>query len=325
MAATVWKGQLTFGLVSIPVRLYRAARAEKVSFRQLHGTTGVADQEPEPEATVVEPIPIRPPQRVDANKVASETTHLPPPPPVVAPVRSTPTSGENAQPIPRSEIVKGYEYQPEQYVLVSDEELRRITPRTSGDIQILEFVHLREIDPVYFETSYYVAPDRAGEKPYALLYAALKKTGYVALAQIAMHRREHVAVIRAGDRGILMHTMFYAREVRKDQEFRADPAVVAIKELDLAVKLIEALATKFEPEKFKDKYREQVEALIAAKIQGREVASGMAEPTPLAPAADIMEALKRSLAAAKKPPMRAEEASSETKSEPCAKRQSRKR
>lgn len=318
MASTVWKGHLSFGLISIPVRLYRAARAEKVSFRQLHRTGPVEDQEPESEPPLTEPIPIRPSQRADSqtiHEVERETTHVTPEQPVVAPVRSTPTSAENAQPIPRSEIIKGYEYQPEQYVLVSDEELRRLTPRPSSDIQILEFVHLNEIDPVYFETSYYVAPDRAGEKPYALLYGALQKTGYVALAQIAMHRREHVAVIRAGDRGILMHTMFYANEVRKDQEFPADPAIVASKELDLAVKLIDALATKFEPEKFKDKYRDQVEALIAAKIQGREVASGRAERTAAAPIRDIMEALKESLAEVRKPPKQAEEVTADSKPE----------
>ncbi len=114
----------------------------------------------------------------------------------------------SAEPIPREEILKGSEYQPDQYVLVSKEELRSITPKTSNDIQILEFVHLREIDPVYLETSYYAEPESAGEKPYALLYRALRQTGYVALAQIAMHRREHVAIIRPGERGILMHTMY---------------------------------------------------------------------------------------------------------------------
>jgi DNA end-binding protein Ku len=328
VAATVWKGHLSFGLVSIPVRLYRAARAEKVSFRQLHRQAQSEDQEPSPESPVAEPIPIRPVQRAGAqaiHQVVSDAARVPPPQPVVAPVHSTPTSAENAQPIPRSEIVKGYEYQPEQYVLVSDEELQRIAPRTSSDIQILEFVHLREIDPVYFETSYYVAPNPAGEKPYALLYAALNKTGYVALAQIAMHRREHVAVIRAGDRGILMHTMFYANEVRKEQEFKVDPGIVAEKELDLAVRLIEVLATKFEPEKFKDKYREQVEALIAAKIQSRELASGPSQQAPPAPVADIMEALKKSLAAARKPPARAEEVTAESKPERGTRRQAKKR
>ena len=269
MASTIWKGQLSFGLVSIPVRLYRAARAEKVSFRQLHrrGTAQDPEREPEPDTLDIEPTPIRSSRREEVETVR-DIEHFPQVSsvPFVAPIRSTPTTGDSAQPIPRSEIVKGYEYQPEQYVLVSDDELRSITPRTSSDIQILEFVHLDEIDPVYFETSYYLAPDRAGEKPYSLLYTALRKAGYVALGQIAMHRREHVAVTRAGDRGILMHTMFYANEVRKEQEFKADAALVGDKELGLAVKLIEALATKFEPEKFRDKYREQVEALIAAKI-----------------------------------------------------------
>jgi DNA end-binding protein Ku len=112
-----------------------------------------------------------------------------------------------------------------------------------------------------------------------------------------------------------MHTMFYANEVRKEQEFKADAALVAGKELDLAVKLIEALAAKFEPEKFRDKYREQVEALIAAKIQGREVASGQPQAASAAPVVDIMEALKKSLAAARKPVGRAEEATGEAKSQ----------
>src|SRR5262249_1246229 len=160
---------------------------DKVSFRQLHRTAPAQYVEPEPEQgpSLAEPIPIRPAERADAHAIREVETAAAPvasPQPIVAPVHNTPTSGESAQPIPHSEIVKGYEYQPEQYVLVTDEELRRMMPRTSSDIQILEFVHLREIDPVYFETSYYVAPDRSGEKPYALLYAALKKTGYVALA-----------------------------------------------------------------------------------------------------------------------------------------------
>jgi DNA end-binding protein Ku len=244
MASTVWKGHLTFGLFSIPVRLYRAARAEKVSFRQLHRTAPTQDPQAEPDMLPSEPTPFRSSRRRDIetiHEVERQVSQIAQPTPSsVAPIRNTPTSAENAQPIPRAEIVKGYEYQPEQYVLVSDDELQRITPRTSSDIQILEVVQLSEIDPVYFETSYYVAPERAGEKPYSLLYAALRKTGYVALAQIAMHRREHIAVIRAGDRGILMHMMFYANEVRKEQEFKADEAQVADKELGLAVKLIEA-------------------------------------------------------------------------------------
>ena len=331
MAATVWKGHLSFGLVSIPVRLYRAARAEKVSFRQLHRRAPeVQPTFPESAFPRMEPTPIRASggeegkryARFDDDRRAPEATPGPArsrgedyprvSPSVVTPVRSLPASAEDA-PISREEILKGYEYQPDQYVLVSKEELRSITPKTSNDIQISEFVHLLEIDPVYLETSYYVEPEPGGEKPYALLYRALRQTGYVALAQIAMHRREHIAIIRPGERGILMHTMYYTNEVRKDQEFAADLALVAPRELDLAIKLIGALAGKFEPEKFRDKYREQVEALIAAKIEGRDVVAGEGLPAATAPVADIMDALKKSLAAARKPAARAETADSRTK------------
>ena len=154
MAATVWKGHLSVGLVSIPVRIYRAARAEKISFRQLHRASPAEPQELAPEPDAPEPIAARPSRSgaVSAiHQVEHEITLAAPTGPLLAPIRSTPTSAGDSQPIPRSEIVKGYEYQPEQYVLVSDEELRRITPRTASEIQIVEFVHLREIDPVYFE------------------------------------------------------------------------------------------------------------------------------------------------------------------------------
>jgi DNA end-binding protein Ku len=153
MASTVWKGHLSFGLVSIPVRLYRAAMAEKVSCRQLHSTAPTQHAEAQPDMLPIGPAPIRSTRRGDSEAIheverkASEIAQ--PAPPSVAPIRNTPTSAENAQPIPHTEIVKGYEYQPEQYVLVSNDELRRITPPTSSDIQILEFVHLGEIDPVY--------------------------------------------------------------------------------------------------------------------------------------------------------------------------------
>jgi DNA end-binding protein Ku len=312
MGATVWKGHVTFGLVSIPVRLYKAARAEKVSFRQLHRRAPpdlrATDEATEPEPVRASRVPEIEPARGVEYSSSDDTADE-----FVAPVRNTLTSADDARPIARADIVKGFEYQPDRYVVVRDEELRSLAPKTSSDIQILEFVHLNEIDPVYFETSYYVAPDQGGEKPYALLHAALRKAGYVALGRIAMHRREHVAVIRPGERGILLHTMFYSNEVRNDQEFRADPQLVAEKELALALKLIDALAEKFDPEKFKDKYREQVEALIAAKIQGREVVAGAAQAAQIAPVVDIMDALKKSLAAARKPAQRAEASSAKAK------------
>jgi DNA end-binding protein Ku len=308
MPATVWKGHLSFGLVSIPVRLQKAARAEKIKFRQLH-RRAPAIEPPEPQLSLPGLVSIRSRRQEDAAPAPTFADELPQAwrESVVQPVRHAATAGDDARPVPQAEIVKGYEYEPDRYVLVDDNELKSITPKTSRDIQILEFVQFGEIDPVYLETSYYMTPEPEGEKPYALLYEALRRTGYSALAQIAMHRREHVAIIRAGMRGIVMHTMFYTNEVRRDQEFLADPELVAQKELALAIKLVEALADKFQPEKYADRFQEHVQALIAAKIRGREVVSGEAHPAEAAPVIDIMDALKRSLEAARKPVAKAEE------------------
>lgn len=314
MPATVWKGHLSFGLVSIPVRLHKAARAEKIKFRQLH-RRAPAMEAPEPQLSLPGPVSIRSRRQEDAAPTPAFPDELPATrrESVVQPVWHAATTGDDMQPIPQAEIVRGYEYEPDRYVLVDEDELTSITPKTSRDIQILEFVQFGEIDPVYLETSYYMAPEPEGEKPYALLYEALRRSGYSALAQIAMHRREHVAILRAGMRGIVMHTMFYTKEVRRDEEFLADPELVAQKELDLAIKLVEALADKFQPEKYADRFQEHVQALIAAKIQGREVVSGETQPTESAPAIDIMDALKKSLEAARKPVAKAEESMPQAK------------
>jgi DNA end-binding protein Ku len=150
------------------------------------------------------------------------------------------------------------------------------------------------------ESSYYVAPDEAGEKPYSLLFEGLKRTGYVALAKVAMHNREHIVILRPGVKGIILHTMYYADEVRKVEEFRTDSTLVKDKELALATTLIESLAAPFEPEKYKDGYRENLMTMIKAKVEGRELVEAP-EAEKLAPVVDIMEALKMSLAQAKKP------------------------
>lgn len=311
MPSTVWKGQLSFGLVSIPVRIYKAARAEKIRFRQLHRRvepdvlppTGVSRGGPrDSEAAGPQLVPRAAPDQTGASTSVER-------PSVVTPIHHAAMTEEHPAPIPAREISKGYEYEPDRYALIEAEDLRSITPKTSRDIEILEFVHFTEIDSVYLETSYYVAPDPGGEKPYALLYQALQKTGYAALAQIAMHRREHVAIIRAGRRGLILHTMFYSDEVRNNDEYRADAALVMSKELDLATKLVAALAGKFEPDKYRDRYREQLQAIISAKIQGRDVAAAAEVPAERQPVVDIMEALKKSLAAARKPVAKAETAS----------------
>ncbi len=256
MAATVWKGHLTFGLVSLPVKLVTAARAETISFNQLH--------------------------KHDNSRVKMKIF----------------CAAEDKE-ISRAEIVKGYEYEKDRYVVVEDEEVKKMAPKTARVMEILEFVKEQEVDPVYYESSYYMAPEDAGEKPYALLFESLKRSGYVAVAKIAMHNREHIVVLRPSGQGITLHTMYFEDEIRKTEAFRTDSSTVKEKELGMAMMLVEALAAKFEPSKYKDNYRENLRAMIEAKIAGQEVvAPAEAQQVKVI---DIMDALKASLAALKKP------------------------
>jgi len=266
MASTIWKGHLTFGLVSFPVKVYTAARSESISFNQLHKTD---------------------------NSRIKQVIYC---------------QAED-KPIPRNEIVKGYQYEKDRYVVLEDEEIKKAAPKSSKVMELQEFVKSQEVDPVYLESSYYLAPDDAGERPYALLMQALRKSGYVGIAKVTMHNREHVVILRPGSKGIVMHTMYYADEVRQADEFRADTSVVKEKELDLAMNLVESLAADFEPEKYKDTYREHLETAIQAKLKGEEVVE---PPAPqMAKVIDIMDALKQSLAMAKKPPVSVKEAEAE--------------
>jgi DNA end-binding protein Ku len=267
MASTVWKGHLTFGLVSFPVRLYSAARSESISFNQLH--------------------------KADGSRI-----------------KQVIYCQAEDKPIPRSEIVKGFEYEKDRYVVIEDEEVKKVAPATAKVMEILEFVKADQVDPIYMETSYYLAPDEAGEKPYALLFDALKKTGYFGVAKISMHNREHIVILRPGKNGVLLHTMYFSHEIRQVDEFRTDLNLVKEKELALAMSLIEALVAEFEPDKYKDSYRDNLLQMIEAKKQGQEV---MATPEPKeAKVVDIMEALKASLAMAKKPMASATTAESDT-------------
>jgi DNA end-binding protein Ku len=258
MAATIWKGHLTFALVSLPVKLTTAARGESVSFNQLH--------------------------KSDNSRVKMVTF----------------CQAED-KPVSRSELVKGYEYEKDKYVVIEEEEIKKVAPKSAKTMEILEFVKSSEIDPVYFESSYYLSPDGAGEKPYALLFKALEKTGYAGLARVTMHNREHIVILRPAKYGILMHTMYYQDEVRKADEFRTDTSLVKDKELELAQMVIDSLAAPFDPEKYHDTYRDNLMALVQAKIAGQDIVE---MPAPaMAPVIDIMEALKLSLAAPKKPPV----------------------
>jgi DNA end-binding protein Ku len=277
MASTVWKGHLTFGLVSFPVKLYSAARSESISFNQLH--------------------------KSDNSRV-----------------RQVLYCAAEDKPIPRTEIVKGYEYEKDRYVVIEDEEIKKVAPQTAKVMEIQEFVKADAVDPIYLETSYYMAPDEAGEKPYALLFDALKKSGYMGIAKVTMHNREHVVILRPGANGVLMHTMYFSHEIRKVDEFRTDLSLVKEKELALAQSLVEALAAEFEPDKYKDSYRENLLQMIESKKEGKEI---VATPEPhQEKVVDILEALKASLAVAKKPAASAKAVTSIAEAKP-AKRKAR--
>ena len=262
MAASTWKGHLTFGLVSLPVRLFTAARGETISFNQLH--------------------------KEDHSRV-----------------KQVLYCQAEDKPISRDQIVKGYEYEKGKYVVIDDEDIRKVAPKTAKVMEILEFVKGEDVDPVYLDSSYYMAPDEGGEKPYSLLFAAMRETKYFGIAKIAMHNREHVVVLRPGDKGMVLHTMYYADEVRRSEEFRTDASSLKDKELALAKMLVESLAGEFEPEKYHDAYRDNLRKMIEAKIEGHKVVE--TPESHVAPVIDIMEALKKSLEM-RKPPMVAQAA-----------------
>lgn len=254
----VWKGFISFGLVSFPVRLFAAARAESVHFHMLH--------------------------KKDLSRV-----------------KSVWYCAEENKPIERSEIVKGYETDKNDYVVVADDELKKIAPPTATTMEIIQFVRSDEVDPIFFESSYYVAPEDKTAKPYSLFIAALTQTGHHAIAKIAMHNREHVVLIRPAEGGLVLHTLYYEGELNKDNKGEGAKSTYSEKELDLAKSLVEHLAAPFKPEEFSDSYRENVERLIEQKQKGRKV-TAFRQPKP-APVTDLMEALKRSLkpAAGKRP------------------------
>src|SRR6516162_9812140 len=256
MASSVWRGHLTFGLVSFPIRLFSAARSETVSFNLLH--------------------------KDDHSRIRQVTY-----------------CQSEDKPVARADTVKGYEYEKDHYVVVEDEEIRKVAPKTAKVMEILEFVKAEQVDPIYLESSYYVAPEEGGEKAYALLFTALKESGYFALAKVAMHNREHIIIMRPGDKGIVSHTMYYQDEIRQVEEFRTDTSLVKDKELAMAKMLISSLEADFEPQKYHDAYRDNLQKLIEAKIEGKKVVETPAEH--VAPVIDIMEALKKSLAEKRKP------------------------
>jgi DNA end-binding protein Ku len=212
--------------------------------------------------------------------------------------------------VDRSEIVKGYEYRKGEYVIVEPEEIKKIEPKTAKAMEILEFVKADEVDPIYFETSYYLMPEEAGKRPYALLAQALEETGHLGVAKLTMHNREYTVLLRPHDGGIMLHTMYYENEIRKLENFGATDVHVKEAEVKVAHQLIKALEAKFEPEKYHDTFEDNLRELIKARLEGKEVAP-VEKPKKAAPVTDLMAALKQSLAGMegkKKGPQRVETA-----------------
>jgi DNA end-binding protein Ku len=251
MAATVWKGYISFGLVSFPVRLFSAARPAAVHFHLLH--------------------------EKDLSRV-KEVWYC----------------AEEDKPISRAEIVKGYEVSKGEYVVVADEELKKIAPSTATTMDVIQFVKSGDVDPIYFESSYYVAPEEKTAKPYTLFLAALESTRQHAIAKIAMHNREHMVLIRPVEGGLVLHTLFYPGELHAANKSAKPKDKYTAKELELAKNLVEQLSAPFRADQFHDTYRENVERLIEQKQKGEKITPS--QPPRKAPVVDLMEALKRSLA-----------------------------
>src|SRR6202030_2445027 len=202
--------------------------------------------------------------------------------------------------VERNEIVKGYEFRKDEYIVIEPEEIKKIEPQTAKTMEILEFVKASDVDPAYFESSYYMMPEEAGRRPYALLTKALEESEYVAIAKLTMHNRAYTVFLRPHKGGMMLHTMYYAEEVREVESFGAPDVEIKEAEIKVAHQLIEALAGEWEPEKYHDTFQDNLKKLIEAKLEGGEI-QAVEQPKKLAPVVDLMAALKESLAQTKKP------------------------
>jgi DNA end-binding protein Ku len=256
MARSIWTGAISFGLVTVPVKLYSATNRKAVRFHQLHATTGVRIQQ----------------KRVD------------------------PQTGEE---VPYEEIVKGYEIAPDQYVVVTPDELEALDPKKTKTIEIEDFVDLDQIDPIFYDHPYYLAPGPGGAKPYRLLLEAMRETNRVAIAKVVIRSKEQLVAIRPMGDVLGMATMLFADEVVDadgiDEVPSGDDVKTSSRELDIAKQLVESLAGHFDPDKYHDTYREEILALIERKAAGEEIAVQPPSEDVSAPVPDLMSALKASL------------------------------
>jgi DNA end-binding protein Ku len=258
MPRAIWSGAISFGLVNVPVKLYSSVSRKTVRFHQLHDETGVRIQQ----------------KRVD------------------------PSTGEE---VAYDDIVKGYELSPDHYVVITPEELDSLDPEKTRSIDISDFVLLEQIDPLYFDHPYYLAPAQGGSKAYELLRQAMEEAGKVAIGRVVIRSKESLVAIRAAGPVLTMETMLFADEIVDPDtldEIPVSDGKATKRELEMAEQLIESLSGDFEPEKYRDEYRERVLDLIERKAQGEEIAVQPAAEEP-EKVPDLMAALEASIKAVK--------------------------
>ena len=260
MPRPIWSGSISFGLVNVPVKLYSATSPKEVRFHMLHDKDG---------------------GRIQQKRVCS-------------------IDGEE---VPWEHIVKGFEVSKGRYVTVTREELEAFTPKATRSIDIEDFVDLHQIDPIYYDHSYYLVPDRGASRPYALLHEAMRRTGKVGIGQFVLRTKQYLAAVRPMGKALAVSTMLHADEVVDQGELEGLPSAEAKpreKELQMAEQLVKSLATDFDPKKYKDTFREQVLALLERKAEGEEIVAEPAEEEPRGKVVNLMDALAKSLAAARK-------------------------
>ena len=251
----IWSGTISFGMVSIPVRLYTATESHDVHFHLLHKRDGVRLQN----------------------------------------VRWCPKDEKS---VPWDEVVRGFEYTKGNYVPITEEDLDHLPVKTVHTVDISDFVKLEEVDPIYYDKAYYLAPEETGAKAFVILRQALEETGRAAVAKVAIRDKESLCLVRPYQDVLSMDTLFYANEIRSTKDIAVDRAGVSPKEIQMAISLIENLSDSFDPKRYHDEYQAALKKLIGAKVEGA--------PLPAPPSergekiVDLMEALRASVEATKK-------------------------
>ena len=261
MATAVWTGTITFGLVSIPVKLFAATTSHNISFNLLHRECK---------------------NRINLQNYCPHCEKV----------------------VERADLVKGYQYEKNQYVLIEDEDLDSVQPEASSTMEIAQFISTTDVDPIYYERTYYLGPDKGSEKTFALLSKAMEETNRAALGKLVMRNHEYLALVRPGMQGLLVHFMLYDDEIRENENKVSDDVEIRAKEVQLAKQLIENLSEPFEVEKFQDEYIHKLEEMIEAKLKGRKLT--VVPPKAKPKIVDLMEALQKSVQQTKRPVARAE-------------------